>query len=156
LIFRVDDDPGCTYSKGYGKNQAGFGPQEDKVSSLLPIWLGDAGGSSSLLVGNAAVAVEVLSHRICDKSSNGLTKLYAQLLAAKLNIANGASDSDIAEIIALADDFLASRSCSDWRSLVKEERKTVLDWKGALDDYNNGRIGPGHCDDEPSILNALR
>jgi hypothetical protein len=156
LIFRVDDDPGCTYSKGYWKNHAGFGPQEDKISSLLPIWLGDAGGSNSLLVGSASIAVEVLSHKICDKSSNGFTKLYAQLLAAKLNIANGASDSDIAEIIALADGFLASHSCSDWRSLDKDERKTVLDWMGTLDDYNNGRIGPGNCDDEPIILNTLR
>jgi hypothetical protein len=156
LISRVDDDPGCTYSKGYWKNHAGFGPQDDEVSSLLPIWLGDASGSNSLLVDNATIAVEVLSHKTCDKSSNGLTKLYAQLLAAKLNIANGASDFDIADVIAQADGFLASHSCADWVSLDEEERKTVLDWMGTLGNYNNGDIGPGHCEDEPSILNTFR
>lgn len=156
LIMRTDGDSRCTYSKGYWKNHAGFGPQNDEVSSLLPIWLGDAGGVNSLLVDSDSIAIEVLSQRICNRSSNGLTKLYAQLLTAKLNIANGAADSDVADVIVEADDFLGSHGCADWRSLDKEMKKMLLEWKETLDDYNNGYIGPGHCDDEPSTLNVDR
>jgi hypothetical protein len=30
--------------------------------------------------------------------------------------------------------------------LTQEQQKEVNDWKDILDDYNNGLIGPGHCD----------
>lgn len=140
-------DSGCTRSKGYWKNHAGFGPQDDELSTLLPIWLGNANGVNSLQVTTAADAVDVLSMKSCSKSaSNGFGKLYAHLLAAKLNIANGAIDVDIADVIADADDMLTDHSCSDWRSLSKEERELVQQWSSSLDDYNSGLIGPGSCD----------
>ena len=134
-------DLGCTLGKGYWKNHAGFGPQNDMVSGLLPLTLG------SMDVSDAQTAVDLLSQKVYGQSSNGITKLYAHLLAAKLNIANGADDSDIADLVSAADDFLSNYSWEDWDSLGMEDRKQVSYWKGMFEDYNEGEIGPGHCQD---------
>ncbi len=135
---------GCTRTIGYWKNHAGFGPQADVVTPLLPQWLGTSGGAKSVQVTTAALAVALL-----DKSgdaSNGINKLYAQLLAAKLNIANGASGSAVLQTITQADLFLATHAAADWNSLSSAQRQQVLAWAATLDDYNNGKIGPAHCD----------
>ncbi len=139
---------GCTYSKGYWKNHAGFGPQADMVTPLLPIWLGNQGGDKSLAVTDAQIAYNVLQQHIYGHPSNGITKLYAQLLTAKLNIANGAAAADIADVITMADDWLAMNGWMDWGNLSKQDRKTVLMWKNQLNAYNGGEIGPGHCGDD--------
>jgi hypothetical protein len=134
----------CTRTIGYWKNHAGFGPQGDVVTPLLPLWLGTSGGAKSVHVTTAAFAVALL-----DKSgdaSNGINKLYAQLLAAKLNIAHGASGSAVLQTITQADLFLAAHAAADWSSLSSAQRQQVLAWAAVLDDYNNGRIGPRHCD----------
>lgn len=134
----------CTRTIGYWKTHAGFGPQADVVTPLLPLWLGTSGGVKSVHVTTAALAVSLL-----DKSgdaSNGINKLYAQLLAAKLNIANGASGSAVLQTITRADLFLATHSAADWTSLSSAQRQQVLAWAATLDDYNNGRLGPAHCD----------
>ena len=78
-------------------------------------------------------------------ASNGINKLYAQLLAAKLNIANGASGSAIASTISAADAFLAANDSLSWKGLSKASQNTVLGWMTALDNYNNGLSGPAHC-----------
>jgi hypothetical protein len=134
---------GCTRTIGYWKTHAGLGPQADVVSALLPIWLGTAGGAKSVNVTTAAQAVALLKK---TDSSNGIEKLYAQLLGAKLNIASGASSSSVASIIAAADAFLATHNASDWASLTAAQKAQVLSWMTALDNYNNGLVGPEHCD----------
>ncbi len=134
---------GCTLTIGYWKNHAGFGPQPDVVSELLPVTLG-TGSGKSVFVTSAAYAVKILSFGLGDPS-NGITKLYAQLLAAKLNIANGADGSAVATTIANADAFLAGKDYLAWASLNKNDRAKVLTWMTTLDNYNNGLIGPGHC-----------
>ena len=144
----VTPDGGCTRTKGYWKNWSGFGPQLDMVTPLLPIWLGDEGGAKSLFVDNVAMAVAILEQDTYGVQSNGITKLYAQLLAAKLNIVNGASPDAVSDVITDADAFLADHDHTDWESLGKRTQKQVLRMKSMLDDYNNGRIGPGHCDDD--------
>jgi hypothetical protein len=133
----------CTRTIGYWKTHAGFGPQADVVTPLLPVWLGTSGGAKSVHVTTAALAVALL-----DKSgdaSNGINKLYAQLLGAKLNIANGADGSAILQAITQADAFLATHAAADWGALTSTQRQQVLSWAAMFDDYNNGRIGPQHC-----------
>ena len=141
-------DLGCTRSKGYWKNHAGFGPQADVVTELLPIWLGWDDGAKAMAVTDAQIAVDILSQDVYGVPSNGITKLYAQLLAAKLNIADGAFDGEIDAVITGADEFLAGYDWMDWDSLTKDQMKMVLGWKDVLDDYNNGIIGPGYCADD--------
>ena len=131
-------DAGCTRTPGYWKNHAGFGPQDNVLGQYLPITLGN------YVVDDELDAVNILSRT--GGSWNGIVKLRAHLLAAKLNIAAGASDGDIDDVIAAADAFLTTHSEGDWSSLSAAEQTTVLGWKDDLDDYNNGVIGPGHCD----------
>jgi hypothetical protein len=146
-LYMEEVDDGCTRSKGYWKNHAGFGPQDDVVSQYLPIWLGNDDGDMSFAVTDAKIAVDILHQHTYGEPSNGITKLYAQLLAAKLNIAAGANDDAIEEVITDADDFLTMYDWEDWYDLGWEDREMVLYWKDMLDSYNNGHIGPGYCDD---------
>lgn len=134
---------GCTRTIGYWKTHAGFGPQADQLSKWLPLWLGTANGPKSMNVTTAGQAVGLLS--FSGDASNGINKLYAQLLAAKLNIATGAGGEAIAAMRAAADPFLAAKNAADWLALSRTDRNKVLSWATTLDNYNNGLIGPGHC-----------
>jgi hypothetical protein len=137
---------GCTLTIGFWKNHAGFGPQADVLSPLLPIYLGDVGGAETLLVDSAAEAVAILKMKAYGGASNGIAKLYAQLLAAKLNVANGADDSDIADAIDDADEFLAMYDHGDWNNLTRTQKNFVNRLMSMFDRYNNGETCPGHCD----------
>lgn len=142
---------GCTLTIGYWKTHAGFGPQADKVTPLLPRWLGTTSGAKSIQVTTASQAVALLdfkgSNNVKD-ASNGINKLYAQLLAAKLNIANGAGGSAVAATITAADAFLANKNSLSWAGLSRSQKNQVNTWAGTLDQYNNGLIGPGHCSED--------
>jgi hypothetical protein len=133
---------GCTYTQGYWKNHG------SRITRYLPIWLGTPpvsgieGDNDSIRVDTATEAHNILSS---DEKNNGIIKLYIQLLAAKLNIASGADSAAVTSTIAAADTFLATYSADDWNSLSGADKQQVLAWMTILDDYNNGRIGPGHC-----------
>ncbi|RKX27551.1 MAG: hypothetical protein DRP45_00770 [Candidatus Zixiibacteriota bacterium] len=131
---------GCSLTIGFWKNHAGFGPQDDVVTDLLPISLG------SIDVTTAAEAYAILRQKDCGGPSNGLVKLMAQFLAVKLNGANGADLGAVADEIADADQVLTDYSCSDWDNLSRKQKKAINKLKSTFDDYNNGIIGPGHCD----------
>jgi parallel beta-helix repeat protein len=134
-IFAINT---CTLTIGYWKTHAGFtGKNPDKVTSLLPISMG------SITVTSTSDAVRYLSMN--GDALNGINKLLAQLLGAKLNIENGADGSAVSAVISAADSFLTIYGPSDWDSLSDSERQQVLSWMSTLDDYNNGLIGPGHC-----------
>ena len=134
---------GCTLTIGYWKTHAGLGPQADLMLGKLPVSLGTAGGAKTVTVTTEAQAVTILG--LAGDASNGFNKLYAQLLAAKLNIAAGASASSVATTIGQADKYLATHDASDWSKLSKTDKSRVLSWASTLDKYNNGLIGPGHC-----------
>ncbi len=142
------DGDGCTRTIGYWKTHDGFGPQDDMITGLLPIWLGDEGGDKSISVTTAQMASDLLDQNVYGTASNGITKLYAQLLGAKLNLASEADGSVVSTAIAGADAFLADHDWNDWSGLTRAQKNMVSGWHGMLDDYNNGIIGPGHCDDE--------
>jgi len=132
---------GCTLTIGFWKNHAGFGPQDDVLSQYLPIMLGD------WEITDAQTAYDILTQKVYGHPSNGITKLYAQMLAAKLNMEAGADGSDIADEISDADEFLSEYDWTDWDDLSKKTQKMVNKLKSTFDNYNNGYIGPGHCDD---------
>jgi hypothetical protein len=152
-LLRIEIEPppppppgGCTRTIGYWYNWGGFGPQEDMVTALLPHWLGTPGGSKSIFVDNGQLAHDLLGHKVYGKSNNGITKLYAQLLAAKLNFASGA-DNVVGDEVAAADAFLADHDYLDWAGLDDATQEMILDWHGRIDDYNNGLLGVPHCCD---------
>ena len=144
---------GCTRTIGYWKTHAGFGPQADAVTPLLPILLGSAGGAKTLNVTTAAFAVQLLEMKGSNNvsaASNGINKLYAQLLGTKLNGASGADISSVSATIAAADAFLASNNSLSWSGLSNAQKATVLGWMTTLDNYNNGLVGPAHCGEDES------
>jgi len=145
LVPAEPDSSVCTHGKGYWQHRAGFQTDVDEVSDLLPITLGLLGGAKSVAVETAKEAVEIFHSEDHSSRSNGIAKLYAHLLAAKLNVAAGAVDDDIADVIADADAFLANYGLEDWGDLNKGERHQVLYWKDMLESYNEGEIGPGSC-----------
>lgn len=127
---------GCTRTIGYWKNHP------DAVTPLLPIWLGTEGGAKSVKVATSSQAVTIES---IPTASNGIDKLYAQLLAAKLSIKNDADGSAVTSTIQAADNFLANTNSVDWASLSNAVKSQVNGWATTLDNYNNGITGPGHC-----------
>jgi len=144
-IYTCPCSTGCTLTIGFWKTHAGFtGNNADRVTEFLPIWLGTSGGLKSVQVLSATSAVNILGMGLGDPS-NGITKLYAQLLGAKLNIARGASSTAIASALAAADSFLSLKNQLDWAGLSKTQKNQVIGWMSKLDTYNNGLIGPGHC-----------
>jgi SdrD B-like domain len=141
----------CTRGPGYWKNYAGHGPQINYFSDFLPIWLGTQGGEKSIEVTTSEVVVEILKMHIYGHPSNGITKLYAKLLTAKLNIVRGADDTDIADVIDEVDAFLGEHDWNDWKKLSEDEKKIIKIWTSMINDYNSGIIGPGNCDSVEDI-----
>lgn len=143
---------GCSLTIGYWKTHAGFGPQADMVTPLLPQYLGTQflglPLGKSVVVSSAGTAVQYLGFYGSNNvfaPSNGINKLYAQLLAAKLNGANGADLSSVSSTISAADAFLTQYNSLNWATLSKQNQNKVIGWMSLLDKFNNGLIGPGHC-----------
>ena len=119
----------CTYTQGYWKTH------EDQ----WPV--------TTLTLGTVSYTQDQLLD-ILDRSvqGNGLVSLAHQLIAAKLNVANGAFPNDIAQTILDADALIGSRVVPPiGGGFLSPSSVSAL--TEMLDDYNNGVIGPGHCDD---------
>ncbi len=133
------DETGCTRSRRWWKRHTGHCGSPDEVSVLLPLSVGD------LNVDNADTARQILRLGGFGCNANGLQRMASQLLAAKLNVAAGADNADIAATIIDADAFLSDHDFQDWNQLSYPERRQVRRWKRMLIDYNRGIIGPGSC-----------
>jgi uncharacterized repeat protein (TIGR01451 family) len=116
---------------GYWKNH------EAATTALLPQTLG------SFTVSDFATATAVFDAMNCSNSGkstqNAVGCLAGHLLAAKLNVANGAS-SCIAPTITAADAFLVSigyTGPAGTYTLTAAQRATAISLKSTLDSYNN-------------------
>jgi len=119
----------CTYTLGYWKTHPEAWPVEE-----IPI-----GGVTY----TKTQAVEVLE----TQPRGDATYLLAhQLIAAKLNISNGADPSAVETTIAEADTWLVEHPLGS--KPKGPERQEGIALAQTLDDYNKGAIGPGHCDDQ--------
>ncbi|WP_400193254.1 hypothetical protein [Hymenobacter sp. B81] len=117
----------CTRTQGYWKNH----PDAWPVSSLT---LGGISYSKAELITILKTPVR----------SNGLIALAYQLIAAKLNVIKGTDPTPIAASITLADNMFIGKDLrtSPQPSASTSSTSTLV---GLLDDYNNGRSGPRHC-----------
>lgn len=77
---------------------------------------------------------------------NGLVILAHHLIAAKLNVAHGADPADAAQAIADADAMIGGLVIPPIGSgyLPPGQTSELVE---TLTQYNEGTIGPGHCDD---------
>jgi hypothetical protein len=144
----IEEDNGCTHGLHYWKRQCNFRQarlNNSEIDSYLPIWLGTEEGRRSLKINDSRDARRIFFLALFWRSSNGIIKLYPQLLTAKLNIAAGADDEAIADAILEADQFLAEHGFLSWYKLNRDERKQLIIWKNLFRSFNNGKIGPGSC-----------
>jgi len=126
---------GCTYTQGYWKSHG-------------PIPLGNNANEwpvTSLALGGTTYSdLALLSILNTPGAGNGLVTLSHQLIAAKLNVADGADDSAIAASIAAADALIGSLIVPPVGSgsLPNSATSALI---AALTAYNEGATGPGHC-----------
>ncbi len=131
----------CTYTIGYWKNHPTVWP----VTSLT---LGTVTYSATDLM-------SILNQSV---GGNGLISLAHQLIAAKLNIAAGADPTAIAGTISSADALIGGLVVPPVGSGYLPTSSTSS-LTQALDDYNNGETGPGHCGStlaRPSTWGAVK
>ncbi len=121
---------GCTLTQGFWKNH----PDAWPVSSLT------LGGVTY----TQAQLLEILKTPV---AGNGLIQLAHQLIAAKLNVASGASDADVADGISAADALIGSLVVPPVGGGFLAPSSTS-GLTGELDNFNEGETGPGHCEDD--------
>jgi hypothetical protein len=145
LSLPVNENPGCTLTQGYWKTHSERGPAPyDETWALL------ADGADTDFFETDASWHTVF--HTPPRRGNAYIQLAHQWMAATLNGLNGADDSAVASELAEGADLLDAYD-SDWndpraiRNASQADFERMGELAGILDDYNNGLIGPGHCDD---------
>jgi hypothetical protein len=125
----------CTLTQGYWKTHGPVPVGGNK--NEWPV--------SSLTLGNI-VYTDQQALAILRKApgGNGLITLAHQLIAAKLNVANGADATAVSAAIAAADSLIGARLIppAGGGFLAPSVTSTLVN---TLTQYNEGGIGPGHC-----------
>ncbi|MBI1796009.1 MAG: hypothetical protein HY076_04705 [Candidatus Eisenbacteria bacterium] len=134
----------CTFTQGYWKTHPSAWP-----ASCLPMTLGNNSYTQSELLAILGQPVQ----------GNGSISLAHQLIAAKLNVCQGAASNAIASAIASAQAQLAACGSNKLKpvgagpycSLTTSSTDSNTN---ALDNFNNGVTGPGHCGDTPAATST--
>lgn len=125
-----DTNEGCTYTQGYWKNHNILSTRpSQKIAWPLP--------EDTMLCSKTWLSILQTPVK-----GNKWYILAHQWIAAKLNVANGASASAIAQDLIDGDTLLNLCSFTTGR-----QEKQAVAIAGRLGSYNEGLIGPGHCDD---------
>jgi hypothetical protein len=123
----------CKFTQGYWKNHPGAWP-------VLP----DCGGGFLKLGTVCYTKAQLLLIFNHPAGGNGLVSLAHQLIAAKLNILNGADGSLVAATIAAADlqigGLVVPPIGGGYLSPSSTSHKTDI-----LDDFNQGKLGSNQC-----------
>ena len=153
---------GCTLTQGYWKTHSLFGPApSDDAWALLdalqgtgtPVtWAGDGTylGASELFFSPNTSATWYDVFWIAP-AGNVYYQLAHQYQAAVLNILNDASaPTSVTDAIAHAEALFEQYLPAEIGALKgnKPVRKDFITTAGILASYNEGKIGPGHCDED--------
>jgi hypothetical protein len=120
-------------------------PPGDVNVGTIGFWKNHEADTTALLpqyLGNYQVSTFAQAKQVFDaaNSKNAYNQLAAQLLAAKLNVANGADSSCISATITQADSLLISAGYNGPNTTASPSgplKSTVTSVKNALDAYNN-------------------
>ena len=126
------DEEGCTRTIGYWKTHSAHA---DNPSQNIPWPISE----ETLLCDDTWFDILHTTPR-----GSAWLILAHQWIGAMLNEAAGASTGDLDGALDEAGDLLAN-NCD---GLKGDSRARALELAALLDDYNNGEIGPGHCDDD--------
>jgi hypothetical protein len=129
--------PGCTATLGYWKTHSTYGPasKPDATWNLV-------GGPDAAFFSSGMSWYQLFWTPV---GGNAYINLAHQYMAARLNVLAGASTTSAVDAaLAWATTFFSTYTPSS--TLTKDVKKQALAYAGLLDDYNNGKLGPGHCD----------
>jgi hypothetical protein len=140
----VHCESGCTLTQGYWKTHSTYGPasKPDATWSLVP---GGAGPDTVFFLSGASWYQVFWT----APAGNAYYNLAHQYMAARLNVLDGASaPSSVTDAITAATALFnaytpAQIGAMDSKNAV---RKQFIALAGTLGSYNEGLIGPGHCD----------
>lgn len=122
----------CTYTQGYWKTHP-------------TTWPVDGLTLGSVYYSKAQLLQMLIGWSV---KGNGLVSLAHQLIATKLNVAQGSNPMEAGDAIVAADALIGPLVVPPIGSGSLEPSETS-DLTQILDDYNNGVSGPGHCDPVP-------
>ncbi|HEY4512527.1 MAG TPA: hypothetical protein VJH63_02595 [Candidatus Paceibacterota bacterium] len=157
-ITVTDCFQGCTLTQGYWKTHndsfKGGAPTDDNWDNITT--LAELSGffttvNSYPVVGPNVPPFTWFSVFWTSPSGNAYYNLAHQYMAAKLNVLNGAAaPAGVASAITSAEDFFDSYTPASFSALGKKHalRTQVVGWAGTLGSFNEGTIGPGHCDEQ--------
>jgi hypothetical protein len=133
------NEGGCTFTQGYWKTH---GPSA--TGNNENVWPQDVKDNGMDLGTVHYTALQLQSIFDTPAQGNGLVALAHQLIAAKLNIANGADGTDAAQCISAADALIGGLVIPPvgGGSLTSGATSSLT---ACLTNYNEGASGPGHC-----------
>ena len=147
----IDCPEGCTLTQGYWKTHSEFGPAPEDEDWYL---IGDFDGDGTEEGPNEAFYLSGQTwYQVfwTKPAGNAYYTLAKQYMAALLNIANGAdSPANVDAAIAAADTLFETYTPAQIGALKgnKQPRPQFISAAGTLGSYNEGLIGPGHCDED--------
>lgn len=135
----TDCSSGCSLTPGYWKTHSAEGPApyDDNWQNVGP-----AEEDTSFYLSGASY-YDVLW---AAPKGNVYYILAHAYIAAYLNQLNGADTSAVSDELAEAKAIFESYSPADLDGVRGKLRVEITSLASTLDDYNNGLIGPGHCD----------
>ncbi|MCI0619902.1 Ig-like domain repeat protein [Candidatus Wolfebacteria bacterium] len=160
VTINVECETGCTLTQGYWKthNESfhGGAPTDDNWDNVTP--LAELSGfftavNSFPVVGPNDIAAPFTWFSVfwTPPAGNPYYNLAHQYMAAKLNILNGASaPTEVTDAITAAEGFFDDRTSDSVGKgkNAKADRPLLTGLAGTLGSYNEGDIGPGHCDEQ--------
>lgn len=148
ILVHVPCFVGCTLTQGYWKthSQLGPAPYDSDGWGALGDFDGDATNEEEGEDWEHAGIDWYTAFWTPPKGGNLWYKLAHQFQAAYLNVQNGADDSALGDVLADAEDWLWANSPED--KIKGKDAKEANKWHGMLASFNEGDIGPGHCDED--------
>ena len=136
-------DPGCTRTLGYWKTHSSNGPAK-KADATWNLILPTGPNAPFFLSGKTYLQVLGTAPR-----GNPYYILAHQYIAAELNFLAGAYGGAVATEFAAAKALLQNNTPAQVALMANNSatKKSFTTLGGILDNYNNGIIGPGHCDE---------
>ncbi|WP_207434889.1 hypothetical protein [Sabulibacter ruber] len=143
IVFNCPPPPpthyGCTYTQGYWKNHA-TGKKRDAT------W-GDL--ADTYFYGSGLTYLQLLNTP--PKGGNAYIILAHQYIAAKLNMMQASSTPEVDAAFAAATAYFSATAGGNYRNTISNpyvtvQRSTLISWSELFTRYNEGHIGPGHCD----------
>lgn len=154
---------GCTLTQGYWKTHnnsfKGGAPTDDNWNNITP--LAELSGFFTTVNSYPVAGLNIITAPFTwfsvfqtSPAGNAYYNLAHQYMAAKLNILNGAAaPASVTSAISSAETFFTAYTPAAFNSLGKKSpvRAQVIGWATTLGSFNEGLIGPGHCDEQNPI-----